>query len=63
MTHTMLHIILLHMILTLETFWNFKQNASPRAKKILNELIDRDPPTTRLGCPVTGHPFILVNVW
>lgn len=27
----------------LETFWNFKQNASPRAKKILNELIDRDP--------------------
>jgi len=34
---------------TLETFWNFKQNASPRAKKILNELIDRDPPTTRLG--------------
>ena len=48
---------------TLETFWNFKQNASPRAKKILNELIDRDPLTTRLGPPVTGHPFILVNVW
>ena len=48
----MIHIIWLifyNWCSSLETFWNFKQNASPRAKKILNELIDRDPPIIRLG--------------